>query len=61
MKRLDNKWALVTGWLQTDMGGENAWIAVETVLPWALVPALLEEDGPTGRFYAAQDFKYLAC
>lgn len=49
------------GWLQTDMGGENAWFPVETVLPGALVPALLEDNGPTGRFYAAQDFKYLAC
>lgn len=25
----------------------------------ALVPALLDEKGPTGRLYAAQDFKYL--
>ena len=49
------------GWLQTDMGGEDAWFAVESVLPGALVPALLEDNGPSGRFYAAQDFKYLAC
>ncbi len=49
------------GWLQTDMGGENAWFPVESVLPGALVPALLEDNGPTGRFFAAQDFKYLAC
>jgi len=47
------------GWLQTDMGGENAWFPVETVLPGALVPALLEDNGPTGRFYAAQDYKVL--
>lgn len=48
------------GWLKTDLGGPNAWNEVETVLPGALVPALLEDNGPTGRFYAAQDFKYLA-
>jgi 3-oxoacyl-[acyl-carrier protein] reductase len=48
------------GWLKTDMGGPNAWDEVETVLPGALVPVLLEDNGPTGRFFAAQDFKYLA-
>jgi len=47
------------GWLQTDLGGKNAWFPVETVLPGALVPALLEDNGPTGRFFAAMDFKYL--
>lgn len=48
------------GWLKTDMGGPDAWEEVETVLPGALVPALLDENGPTGRHYAAQDFKVLA-
>ncbi len=48
------------GWLKTDMGGPNAWEEVETVLPGALVPALLDDNGPTGRHYAAQDFKVLA-
>ncbi len=47
------------GWLQTDLGGKNAWFPVETVLPGALVPALLEDNGPTGRFFSAMDFKYL--
>lgn len=47
------------GWLRTDLGGPNAWFAVETVLPGALVPALLEDNGPTGNLYRAQDFKYL--
>lgn len=47
------------GWLQTDMGGANAENAVETVLPGALVPALLEDNGPSGRLYAAQDYKDL--
>jgi NAD(P)-dependent dehydrogenase (short-subunit alcohol dehydrogenase family) len=47
------------GWLRTDLGGPNAWEAVETVLPGALVPALLDDNGPTGRLYAAQDYKVL--
>ncbi|MEJ2615205.1 MAG: SDR family NAD(P)-dependent oxidoreductase [Ignavibacteriaceae bacterium] len=47
------------GWLKTDLGGPDAWNEVETVLPGALVPALLEDNGPTGKFYCAQDFKYL--
>ncbi len=49
------------GWLKTNLGGPDAMYEVETVLPGALVPALLEDNGPTGRFYAAQDFKYLKC
>ena len=44
------------GWLKTDMGGENAPGTVESVLPGALVPALLPDHGSSGRFYAAQDF-----
>jgi NAD(P)-dependent dehydrogenase (short-subunit alcohol dehydrogenase family) len=47
------------GWLKTDMGGPNADHPVESVLPGALVPALLEDNGPTGRFYAAQDYSCL--
>jgi NAD(P)-dependent dehydrogenase (short-subunit alcohol dehydrogenase family) len=49
------------GWLKTDLGGPNADSTVETVLPGALVPALLEDHGPSGRFYAAQDYKNLVC
>lgn len=45
------------GWIRTDLGGPNAWDGVESVLPGVLVPALLPDDGPTGQFYAAQDFK----
>jgi NAD(P)-dependent dehydrogenase (short-subunit alcohol dehydrogenase family) len=48
------------GWLRTDMGGPNAEGEPESVLPGALVPALLEDHGPSGRLFAAQDFKYLA-
>jgi 3-oxoacyl-[acyl-carrier protein] reductase len=47
------------GWLRTDLGGPNAEHAVETVLPGALVPALLDDDGPSGRLYAAQDYSAL--
>ena len=47
------------GWLKTDMGGRQAPGEVESVLPGALVPALLEDNGPSGRFYAAQDYRML--
>ena len=43
------------GWLRTDLGGPNAPNAVESVLPGALAPVLL--DGEVhGTFFAAQDF-----
>lgn len=48
------------GWLRTDLGGPDAMFGVETVVPGALVPALLEDNGPTGQLFSAQDFKYLA-
>jgi 3-oxoacyl-[acyl-carrier protein] reductase len=51
--------SLDPGWLKTDMGGPDAEHEVGSVLPGALVPALLEDFGPSGRFFAAQDFKYL--
>lgn len=43
------------GWLRTDMGGPNAPGDVASVLPGALKPALLPDDGPSGCFFAAQD------
>lgn len=45
------------GWLRTDMGGPDADHDVTTVLPGALEPALLEDHGPSGQRYAAQDFR----
>lgn len=45
------------GWLRTDLGGENAEHPVEAVLPGALAPALLEDDGPNGTFFSAIDHK----
>ncbi len=50
------------GWLKTDMGGENAFAGVETVLPGALMPVLDENNDPhggNGRFYPAQHYKHL--
>jgi NAD(P)-dependent dehydrogenase (short-subunit alcohol dehydrogenase family) len=43
------------GWLKTDLGGENADHPVEAVLPGALAPALIEDDGPNGEFFSAID------
>ena len=43
------------GWLRTDLGGPNAPGAVESVLPGALVPALID-DGTAGRLFRAQDW-----
>jgi len=43
------------GWLRTDMGGPDADHDVRTVLPGALVPALLDDDGPSGGRYSVQD------
>jgi len=41
------------GWLQTDLGGKNAEHPVEAVLPGALAPALVEDDGANGQFFSA--------
>lgn len=45
------------GWLKTDMGGENAENPVEAVLPGALAPVLVDDDGPNGQFFSAIDYK----
>jgi 3-oxoacyl-[acyl-carrier protein] reductase len=45
------------GWLKTDMGGPNAWHPVEAVLPGALIPALIEDDGPNGQFFSAIELR----
>ncbi len=43
------------GWLRTDLGGPNAPNSVESVMPGALVPALV--DGEVhGCFFRAQDY-----
>jgi NAD(P)-dependent dehydrogenase (short-subunit alcohol dehydrogenase family) len=43
------------GWLRTDLGGTYANNAVEDVLPGALAPVLIENDGPNGQFFSALD------
>jgi NAD(P)-dependent dehydrogenase (short-subunit alcohol dehydrogenase family) len=43
------------GWLRTDLGGPNAPNDPSSVVPGALVPALLD-DGISGRFFRAQDY-----
>ena len=51
--------SLDPGWLRTDLGGQSAMFDVETVLPGALVPALLDAEGETGQLFAAQNFRSL--
>jgi len=41
------------GWLRTDLGGENANNPVEAVMPGALAPALIPDDGPIGIEFSA--------
>jgi 3-oxoacyl-[acyl-carrier protein] reductase len=43
------------GWLRTDLGGPHAPDSVESVLPGALVPALID-DGTTGQLFQAQNY-----
>jgi 3-oxoacyl-[acyl-carrier protein] reductase len=43
------------GWLRTDLGGPHAPNDPSSVIPGALVPALLN-DGESGRFFCAQDY-----
>jgi NAD(P)-dependent dehydrogenase (short-subunit alcohol dehydrogenase family) len=45
------------GWLRTDLGGDKAPNAVETCLPGVLVPLLVEDAAPSGKFYCAQDYR----
>lgn len=43
------------GWLRTDLGGQDADHPVEAVLPGALAPALIENDGPNSKLFSAID------
>jgi len=45
------------GWIRTDLGGKNADHPVEAVLPGALAPALIENNGPNGELFSAIDHK----
>ncbi|MGB5982390.1 MAG: SDR family oxidoreductase [Nonlabens sp.] len=40
-------------WLKTDLGGEHADNEVQAVLPGALEPALIGNDGPNGDYFCA--------
>jgi len=42
-------------WLRTDLGGSSADYAVEEVLPGALAPVLIENEGPNGQLFLAID------
>jgi 3-oxoacyl-[acyl-carrier protein] reductase len=47
------------GWCRTELGGPDAFNDVTTVLPGALIPAMLgkqEPEAPKGMLFAAQDF-----
>src|SRR5688500_13509527 len=45
------------GWLRTDLGSDRAPNAVETCLPGVLVPLLLDDNAPSGKFFRAQDYR----
>jgi len=47
------------GWLRTDLGGPKAPNDPSSVLPGALVPALLD-NGESGHFFCAQDYAGLS-
>jgi NAD(P)-dependent dehydrogenase (short-subunit alcohol dehydrogenase family) len=47
------------GWLRTDLGGPRAPNDPSTVIPGALVPALLD-NGESGRLFRAQDYAGLS-
>jgi NAD(P)-dependent dehydrogenase (short-subunit alcohol dehydrogenase family) len=49
--------SLDPGWLRTDMGSQEAPNAVEAVLPGALVPALVENDGANGEAFEALNYQ----
>ncbi len=46
------------GWIRTDLGGPNAWEAVESVLPGMLAPVIVDDKGPNGCLFNAQEYKY---
>lgn len=44
------------GWVKTDLGGPDAPNIPESVLPGAIIPVILENDGGSGNLYRAQDY-----
>ncbi len=47
--------SLDPGWLSTDLGGEHADHPVEVVLPGALAPVFIENNGPNGESFSGTD------
>jgi len=45
--------SLDPGWCKTDLGGPNADHEVQEVLPGALAPALIKDDGDNGKAFSA--------
>jgi len=39
------------GWVQTDMGGENASLTIEQAVPGIVWAATLDKNGPSGKFF----------
>ncbi|TVZ37202.1 NAD(P)-dependent dehydrogenase (short-subunit alcohol dehydrogenase family) [Alteromonadaceae bacterium 2753L.S.0a.02] len=46
------------GWIQTDLGGPDAWDVVESTIPGMLAPLIVDDNGPNGEYFRAQDYKY---
>ncbi|WP_188152277.1 SDR family NAD(P)-dependent oxidoreductase [Teredinibacter waterburyi] len=46
------------GWIRTDLGGPDAWEAVESVLPGVMAPLIIADNGPNGEYFCAQDYKF---
>ena len=44
------------GWLKTDLGGQQAPNEVSSVLPGAILPALLDDNSFSGVLFCAQDY-----
>lgn len=44
------------GWLKTDLGGQNAEHPVWAVLPGALIPVFISDNGPNGQLFSAINY-----
>jgi NAD(P)-dependent dehydrogenase (short-subunit alcohol dehydrogenase family) len=49
--------ALDPGWVKTDLGGDRAPNKLDTVIPGAIIPALLDNNGERGKVFKAQEYK----
>lgn len=50
--------AIDPGWIQTELGGPDAWEPVESVLPGMMAPVIVVDDGANGEIFSAQNFKH---